>query len=458
MPRATLMPNNEAPANSAKTSETVAPATVSQAAAWHFGTVSAGERPDQVATACMEALKSLLHVPSVRLVVPLVPVPVISGAPPAGLHCLLRFPLSAGEGEVWAAGDVDWSAAARAAVAEHLSRIWRVQEERAAQAQELDRLRFQLASLQQVARTLALVRGVEETERLVLDSVGEVFFAWWAALYRLKGDVYRTRAVRSLRGDTVADVLPADVVHDALTTPGSPFVPGQDAPIRTHVGAEIAVAAPLELQDGDPGLLLLGPRMTELPYETHDLALLRALADSSAIALRNAHLMERLRAQATLDPLTGCQNRRGFDERLAVEFARAVRYDRPLTLVLLDIDHFKRLNDEFGHEAGDDALRRLGRTLRHSFRSTDDACRYGGEEFALIFPETGKDEGAQIADRLRIVIEAIPPDPEIPRPLTASLGVAAFPVDARTPTDLVRAADRALYQAKAAGRNCVRTA
>nr|WP_240978780.1 GGDEF domain-containing protein [Longimicrobium terrae] len=198
--------------------------------------------------------------------------------------------------------------------------------------------------------------------------------------------------------------------------------------------------------------------MTEAPYEAHDLALLRALADSSAIALRNAELLDRLRAQATIDPLTGCHNRRGFDEILEREMARAQRYGRPLSLVLLDIDRFKSINDDFGHEVGDHALQRIGRAVRHSFRSSDSACRYGGEEFALIFPETGRDEGSRLAEKMRVVVEQLPPNAEVPRTLTASFGVASFPDDAATIPDLIRAADRALYQAKTRGRNRVETA
>jgi diguanylate cyclase (GGDEF)-like protein len=135
--------------------------------------------------------------------------------------------------------------------------------------------------------------------------------------------------------------------------------------------------------------------------------------------------------------------------------ATARRYGRPLSLVLLDIDHFKRVNDDFGHEVGDHALQRIGRAVRHTFRNTDSACRYGGEEFAMIFPETAKDEGYRLAERLRILIETLPPNAEVPRSLTASFGVSTFPDDADDATELIRAADRALYQAKASGRNCV---
>ncbi|HEX5724258.1 MAG TPA: GGDEF domain-containing protein [Longimicrobiaceae bacterium] len=410
---------------------------------------------DPTAAACLEVARALFGGPA-ALSVPTTPVPLEVGDPREGLTALARFPAPGGEGTLWArpqAGELP--EAVREAVRQQLARVWQVQEHRAAQALELDQLRFHLNALQQVARTLAVVRGAEETERLILDSVGEVFFAWWAALYYTDGEQYTCRAVRSLRGESVAYAIPARVVR-AIAPPGQPpVIPPEDAEIRDHVPAEVAVVAPLDFGDGEAGLLILGRRMNDAPYESHDLALLRALADASAIALRNADLHDRLRAQATIDPLTGCHNRRGFDEILALEFTRARRYERPVSLVLLDIDHFKRINDDFGHEVGDNALQRIGRAVRHTFRATDSACRYGGEEFALIFPETAKEEGMKLAERLRLLIESLPPNAEVPRSLTASFGVSAYPDDAQDPTELVRVADRALYLAKSNGRNRV---
>ncbi len=412
----------------------------------------------QCAQGCVEAVRALTGGPA-RLEVPTRPVPLAVGDSPGGRVPLAGVAAPGGEGTLHGGEHVRaWPRASVDALVAQVTRVWSLQEQRAAQTAELDQLRFHLTALQQVARTLAVVRGAEETERLVLDSVGEVFFAWWAALYHTDGEQYTCRAVRSLRGESVAYAIPSRVVR-AIAAPGQPpVIPPEDAEIRDHVPAEVAVVAPLDFGEGDAGLLILGRRMTDAPYETHDLALLRALADSSAIALRNAELLDRLRAQATIDPLTGCHNRRGFDEILQMEVARAKRYSRPLSLVLLDIDHFQRINDDFGHEVGDNALKRIGRAVRHTFRNTDSACRYGGEEFALIFPETPKDEGAKLAERLRMLVESLPPNAEVPRALTASFGVACFPDDAESIPDLVRAADRALYQAKTNGRNRCETA
>jgi diguanylate cyclase (GGDEF)-like protein len=441
----------EAPARPRNAREGHAPDPAAVALA--FAAVPLAGTAEQCAHGCVEAVRALTGGPAL-LEVPTRPVPLAVGDAPADLVHVASFAAPGGRGALHCAPHVKaWPRPSLDALVEHVSRVWSLQEQRAAQTSELDQLRFHLTALQQVARTLAVVRGADETERLVLDSVGEVFFAWWAALYHTDGEQYTCRAVRSLRGESVAYAIPARVVR-AIAAPGQPpVIPGEDAEIRDHVPAEVAVVAPLDFGEGDAGLLILGRRMTDAPYEPHDLALLRALADSSAIALRNAELLDRLRAQATIDPLTGCHNRRGFDEILQMEVARAKRYGRPLSLVLLDIDHFKRINDDFGHEVGDHALQRIGRAVRHTFRNTDSACRYGGEEFALIFPETPKDEGAKLAERLRILVESLPPNAEVPRALTASFGVACFPDDAESIPDLIRAADRALYQAKSNGRN-----
>ena len=440
-----------APARPTHTGEGHAPDPAAVALA--FASVPLAGTAEQCARGCVDAVRALTGGPAL-LEVPTRPVPLSVGDRSDSLVRLAAFSAPGGEGALHCAEHVRaWPAETVDAMVAQVARVWSLQEARAAQSSELDQLRFHLAALQQVARTLAVVRGADETERLVLDSVGEVFFAWWAALYHTDGEQYTCRAVRSLRGESVAYAIPARVVR-AIAAPGQPpVIPGEDAEIRDHVPAEVAVVAPLDFGEGDAGLLILGKRMTDAPYEPHDLALLRALADSSAIALRNAELLDRLRAQATIDPLTGCHNRRGFDEILQMEVARAKRYGRPLSLVLLDIDHFKRINDDFGHEVGDHALQRIGRAVRHTFRNTDSACRYGGEEFALIFPETPKDEGGKLAERLRILVGSLPPNAEVPRALTASFGVACFPDDAETIPDLIRAADRALYQAKTNGRD-----
>jgi diguanylate cyclase (GGDEF)-like protein len=176
-----------------------------------------------------------------------------------------------------------------------------------------------------------------------------------------------------------------------------------------------------------------------------------------------ARLLEQLRVQATElerqtreDALTGVFNRRHLDTLLATEWERAVRFGRPLTLAMLDIDHFKQINDRFSHSVGDDVLRTVARILRENTRGVDVVARYGGEEFCLILVETRLDEGAQLCERLRASIEAH--DWSEVRPglaVTVSAGVAGLH-EADAPDALLAAADVRLYAAKHAGRNRVR--
>jgi len=169
---------------------------------------------------------------------------------------------------------------------------------------------------------------------------------------------------------------------------------------------------------------------------------------------------DQLRHLALMDGLTCIPNRRRFDFFLEHEWWRAVRTKSPLSLIFLDIDHFKKFNDSYGHLAGDDCLRMVGKTLENSLdRSTDFVARYGGEEFVCVLPDTGLEGAVQLAEKMREKIEALLiPNEQTDALLniTASLGVVtAIPSQDHPPSILVEAADKRLYEAKQSGRNCV---
>jgi diguanylate cyclase (GGDEF)-like protein len=161
--------------------------------------------------------------------------------------------------------------------------------------------------------------------------------------------------------------------------------------------------------------------------------------------------------EAIRDPLTGLFNRRYMDETLTREISRAQRRHLPVSVVMIDLDHFKRLNDAHGHAAGDAVLERFAAILLGSVRREDIPCRYGGEEFAVILPEMTADQARQRAEVWRAELEKV--SVELGEtsigPVSASMGVASFPVHGNTGTELLRAADAALYRAKDAGRNRV---
>ncbi len=166
----------------------------------------------------------------------------------------------------------------------------------------------------------------------------------------------------------------------------------------------------------------------------------------------------KLAKEAQTDPKTGLYNPRRFNELFAVELERAARFNRPLAVVMADLDLLRNINNTYGHLAGDAVLSEVGRIIRENVREFDIASRFGGEEFSLVLLEAGVEEGRAFANRLRHAIESaafsIPTNAQ-PIHVTMSLGVAAFPIDAQTSTELIHAADVAVYQAKLRGRNCV---
>jgi diguanylate cyclase (GGDEF)-like protein/PAS domain S-box-containing protein len=169
-------------------------------------------------------------------------------------------------------------------------------------------------------------------------------------------------------------------------------------------------------------------------------------------------LQERLQEQATHDPLTGLYNRRYLESAIGRELNAAERYGYPVSVIMADLDHFKSVNDRYGHLAGDEVLRVFSRVMKRHARASDICCRYGGEEFLLVMPHMEKDCAAERAECLRMAMAAAPtPFRSSPVSVTVSLGVATFPGDGRTYDELMVSADGALYAAKEAGRNCVHT-
>ncbi|HEV7856288.1 MAG TPA: diguanylate cyclase [Herminiimonas sp.] len=185
--------------------------------------------------------------------------------------------------------------------------------------------------------------------------------------------------------------------------------------------------------------------------------LIDRVAEQIALALSNVKLRETLRRQSITDPLTGLYNRRYMDETLKRELYRAERKTVPLAVIVLDLDHFKRINDTFGHEAGDMVLKSVAQQIRENIRESDLACRFGGEELVLILPECDLQIALARANKIQIAINTLNMHygGRTLGTVTGSFGVAAFPEHGRDPITLMQAADHAMYQAKQAGRNCI---
>jgi len=218
------------------------------------------------------------------------------------------------------------------------------------------------------------------------------------------------------------------------------------------------VVAPLIHSKRLEGLVMLGPKIDGRAYTEPELEMLTLMANLMAVAITNARLYKRLKDISIRDELTGIFNYRYFKIRLRDEILRARRTDRPLALVILDVDHFKNYNDTLGHPAGDQVLRQIARILHHSVRGSDVVARYGGEEFCIILPEVSEEGALAFGERIRQSIEDFPFYRENVQPggrVTVSLGAAVFPNDAQIMKELIVKADAALYRAKRLGRNRV---
>jgi diguanylate cyclase (GGDEF)-like protein len=229
---------------------------------------------------------------------------------------------------------------------------------------------------------------------------------------------------------------------------------------REATGAGCVMVAPLSYAGKAFGVLTALNQVGEAEFGRHDLILLEAMANQAAIAIENARLFEEVQRLAVTDELTGLHNRRGFFEVARRELERAERTGRPLSALMLDIDGFKRVNDTYGHAVGDEVLRHLAERCRRAVRDIDIVGRYGGEEFAVVLPETDLKTAMDVAERIRGTIGDEPFDTEVgPLPIRVSVGVALLADEAdQTVELLLDRADTAMYLVKQAGGDAVRSA
>jgi diguanylate cyclase (GGDEF)-like protein len=223
--------------------------------------------------------------------------------------------------------------------------------------------------------------------------------------------------------------------------------------IGLYVETRSTMCIPLVSFGQTLGVLVLDTARADA-FNVNDTQPLESVADICATAIQNAHYIERVKQLAYLDGLTGIFNRRFFELRIAEEIERAQRFGTGMAVIMVDIDQFKRLNDEFGHLLGDEVLRQVSSIFHQQLRKIDVLCRYGGEEFAILLSQTNALHALGVAEKLRKTVEAWQ-FPGVPRPVTISAGTANYSEHGSTRDELVKAADAGLYAAKQAGRNRV---
>lgn len=212
------------------------------------------------------------------------------------------------------------------------------------------------------------------------------------------------------------------------------------------------LVVPILADDQPRGVLFVRLERAGHTFTDHEIKFVRIMADAAGQALLRADRFAEIAEAARRDSLTGLYNMRIFHRRLSDEIDRSDRTEARVSLLMIDIDYLKDVNDTYGHLAGDRVIREISQTLLDKVRSIDTVARYGGEEFALLLPETGGERAVVVAERLRMAIEGLRHD-GVTESVTVSIGMATYPDDANTPTDLIHKADLALYASKNRGRN-----
>lgn len=330
-----------------------------------------------------------------------------------------------------------------------------------ASASQLERSNRELGLLNDMSELLHFCRSMHEAMDVLRATLGELFEGVAGAFYLFNQTTSQLELQIAWGGRDFVAHFSTDTCWGVRQSRVFVTEPGDSVARCAHLADQPSAASlcfPLVVQHQVLGSLQLCTTQDAIPPHLQRFAL--TVGEQLTAALANLTLQETLRDLSVRDPLTDLFNRRYMEESLGREISRSRRARQSLALMMLDIDHFKQINDRWGHEVGDEMLRALGRFLTSQVRSDDVACRYGGEEFTLILPNTTLEEVIRRAEELRRHVTAVTVECQNRQvgPITFSIGVAAVPEHGTAADELMRAADRALYHAKADGRNCVRAA
>lgn len=333
---------------------------------------------------------------------------------------------------------------------------------------ELKRTVDELQAFNDIGRSLTSTLDVKEVLELIMQKVSEVLRPGnWSLLLldeagrELHFEVAvgegsdRLRPLRLPLGEGIAGWVVREgqpvLLEHARSDPR--FSPRFDEAAGRRTGSVLAV--PLRSKGRVLGVMeLLNPE-GQRRFDPEDLRTLAALADYAAIAIENARNFERIRELTLIDDHTGLYNARHLYRSLESEVARSRRFGRTFSLIFLDLDRFKLVNDRHGHQAGSAVLKEVGEVLRTALRAMDVPVRYGGDEFVVLLPEADRGQAHAVAERLRRSVNRTEflADRGLGVRITASFGIATFPDDGTTPEDLLRLADSAMYRVKETTRD-----
>lgn len=307
--------------------------------------------------------------------------------------------------------------------------------------------------LSRIMETAGKVMEAQASSLVLLDEDPK-FLSFKVALGE-KGSIIKSLRIKAGEGIAGTVVATGETIYVSDVEKDSRFAKRFDQ--ATGFVTKSILCVPIKIKDND-GIRTIGALEVVNPdnekgfYDNEDVEMLQALANLAAVSIENAQAYQ----NAITDRLTKLYNFGFFQDQLSREIYRSARYGSEFSLVMIDVDHFKEFNDTYGHLVGNEALKHLAHILIESVRESDIISRYGGEEFAVILPETYKEEAYHFSERFRRKIEATPlnlPDIKGEIGITVSIGIASFPVDGKTAEQVFLSADSALYAAKNRGRN-----